>query len=319
MPLKDDRDLEHGSGAASGAPAERTFIHRILRYVPSLLRDEWVNIGVLLYDPHTGERRLRLIEEEVEFNHVRRLHPNLDEESLRSLRDHLESRFGPAMQTNANGGPIRSTLRNGQGNPKADTTEWFSVLEKWDATLSQSLQLAEPKGTNAEDIDSEMDRLYNERVAVPTISSPRIQTAELRTRPQMRNYMDQVFRQAGLWGLIQKYVPVSQFTRDGDPMLIDYSYVQSETKRRGFIQTISLTNKPEDVRILALVAKTIQDTSERPQQDLSPEFTAVTDIRFESGKADHRFLDQTLGKVGITPIPIDNFAVWAARLRPMLQ
>ena len=38
---------------------ERTFVHRILRYVPNLLRDEWVNIGVLLYDPDTGERRLR--------------------------------------------------------------------------------------------------------------------------------------------------------------------------------------------------------------------------------------------------------------------
>lgn len=43
---------------------ERTCAYRILRYTPNLVRDEWVNIGVLVYDPQSGERRLRLIEEQ---------------------------------------------------------------------------------------------------------------------------------------------------------------------------------------------------------------------------------------------------------------
>ena len=64
---------------------ERACAYRVLRYTPNLVRDEWVNIGVLVFDPHTGERRLRLIEEPEEYARVRRLHPRADEELLRAL------------------------------------------------------------------------------------------------------------------------------------------------------------------------------------------------------------------------------------------
>src|SRR2546428_11009246 len=49
--------------AVEQAPDARACAYRILRYAPNLVRDEWVNIGVLVFDPATGERRLRLIEE----------------------------------------------------------------------------------------------------------------------------------------------------------------------------------------------------------------------------------------------------------------
>ena len=94
------------SGAAGDARVQRTFLHRILLYVPSLLRDERVSIGVLLYDPNTGERRLRLIKEESEFNRLRHLRPRADEEILRYLRDHLESRLSAVAVPNGNGGTV---------------------------------------------------------------------------------------------------------------------------------------------------------------------------------------------------------------------
>jgi len=49
-------------------PPERALAYHILRYVPDLIRDEWVNIGVLVFNPETGERRLRLIEDQDEYN-----------------------------------------------------------------------------------------------------------------------------------------------------------------------------------------------------------------------------------------------------------
>src|SRR5215469_11922591 len=113
---------------ASNAPTEeRAFAYRILRYTPNLVRDEWVNIGVLLFAPDSGERRLRLLEEQDEYNRVRRLHPQADENLLRRLRDHLEDRF-----QSASGG-------NG--------TNWQAALAKWDDTLSNAIQLAPQKGT----------------------------------------------------------------------------------------------------------------------------------------------------------------------------
>src|SRR6266403_4945745 len=82
------------------AGSERACAYRVLRYTPNLVRDEWVNIGVLVFDPQSGERRLRMIEEEEEFRRVRRLHPGADELLLRAIRDDLEGRFQSAGGTN---------------------------------------------------------------------------------------------------------------------------------------------------------------------------------------------------------------------------
>jgi hypothetical protein len=49
---------------------EQNFVYHVLRYTPNLVRDEWVNIGVLLFNSDSGERRLRLIEEEEEDHRV---------------------------------------------------------------------------------------------------------------------------------------------------------------------------------------------------------------------------------------------------------
>src|SRR5258708_37882687 len=73
-------------------PLEPSLAYHILRYVPNLVRDEWVNIGVLVFNPRTGERRLRLIEDQVEYTRIRRLHPSVDEAGLRALRDDFEDR-----------------------------------------------------------------------------------------------------------------------------------------------------------------------------------------------------------------------------------
>src|SRR6266481_904780 len=74
-------------------PPEQALAYHILRYVPDLIRDEWINIGVLVFNPETGERRLRLIEDQDEYNRVRRLHPWADEALLHALRDDLENRL----------------------------------------------------------------------------------------------------------------------------------------------------------------------------------------------------------------------------------
>ena len=34
---------------------------------------------------------------------------------------------------------------------------------------------------------------------------------------------------------------------------------------------------------------------------------------------EHRFVRETLQEVGVVPVPLEGFAVWVAKLRPMLQ
>jgi hypothetical protein len=271
--------------------AESGVAYHVLRYVPNPVRDEWVNIGVLVFNPQTGERRLRLIEDQDEYNRVRRLHPWADEAVLRTLRDHLESRldFGAA---------------NG-GGPES---RWQKVLEKWDATLSSVLQITQQKGVLAGDLDAELERLYADHVALPR----RTARAGLPGgRGNIRSWCNQVFRQAHIWDRMQKYVRIAEFTFPGDPARMDYSYRRNGT--RGFLQTLSVSRSPQDAKTLAYNVQRIS-----AKAAYKTEFAAVTDIALSADNDRHRFVRETLRDAGIEPVPTEGLAVWVAKLRPSL-
>src|SRR5579863_631246 len=120
--------------------------YRIIRYTPNLIRDEWVNVGVLLQEVEGPRRAVRLIEDASEIARVRRLHPGADESLLRALPSEFDAR-----------------LRT----PEADVRLY---LEKLDQTLSNVLQLSPQRGLLADDFDMELDRLYREHVAAPPSS-----------------------------------------------------------------------------------------------------------------------------------------------------
>jgi hypothetical protein len=281
------------------APLERTCAYRILRYTPNLVRDEWVNIGVLVYDPQSGERRLRLIEEQDEYARLRRLHPEADESLLRALRDDLEDRFESARG-------LKRLSSNG-GEPNDSGLQ--ELLRKWDDTLSNALQLAPQKGVIANDLDAELERLYGDHVSLPRMPS---RVGAPGSRAQMRSYCSQVFRHARLWDKIQKSVRAAEFTFPGDPMRIDYSYRGNGT--RGFLHTLSVSRAPGDAKILAYTAGHIAANA-----TLKTEFAAITDIALTDQNDRERFVDRTLRDAGIEPVPLDHFAVWVGKLKPMIQ
>jgi Protein of unknown function (DUF3037) len=280
--------------ASPGTPAgERACAYRILRYTPNLVRDEWVNIGVLLYEPSTGERRLRVIEEQDEYNRVRRLHPQADEALLRALRDDLEDRFQPVSTDGSNGG----------------SANWQRLLGKWDDTLSNALQLAPQKGVFAADLDAELERLYADHVALQRAPT---RAGAPGSRAQMRLYCSQVFRQAHLWQRIEKSVRASEFTFPGDPMRLDYTYRRNGT--RGFVHCLSVTRAPADAKLLAYTTERIT-----AKATLKTECAAVTDVALNAENDRHRFVRDTLHDAGIEPVPMEGFAVWVAKLKPMIQ
>jgi hypothetical protein len=278
---------------------ERTCAYRVFRYTPNLVRDEWVNIGVLVYDPRSGDRRLRLIEEQDEYARVRRLHPEADEALLRALRDNLEDRFDSARSSNGHGA-------NG-GASRGQALE--ELLRKWDNTLSNALQLAPQKGVISSDLDAELERLYADHVAPPRATT---RVGAPGGRAQMRSYCSQVFRQARLWDKIQKSVRAAEFTFPGDPMRIDYSYRRNGT--RGFLQTLSVSRAPGDAKMLAYTTERIA-----AKAALKTEFAAITDVALNDQHDRDRFVDRTLREAGIEPVPLDHFAVWVAKLKPLMQ
>lgn len=216
-----------------------------------------------------------------------------DETLLRALRDDLEDRFQSASANGSNGGG----------------TNWLQLLGKWDETLSNALQLAPRKGIHAGDLDAEVERLYADHVAMQHAPN---HVGAPGSRAQTRSYCSQVFRQAHLWERIEKSVRASEFTFPGDPMRLDYSYRRNGT--RGSVHCISATRAPNDAKTFAYNAEHIT-----AKATLKTEFAAVTDVLLSGGNDRHRFVRDTLHEAGIEPVAMEGFAVWVAKLKPLLQ
>lgn len=274
---------------AESAGDEHTCVYRILRYSPYQVRDEWLNIGVLVFDPQSATCRLRLIEEEEEFARVRRLHPAADEAVLRRFRADLEDRFATSQGSNA--------------------ASIEALVQKWDDTLSCAVQFSPKRGVISRDLDAELERIYGDAVAIPRAAA---RVGAPGSRAQMRSYCSQVFRHAHLWDRIQRSVRAAEFTFPGDPMRIDYSYRRNGT--RGFLHMLSVSRSPGDAKVLAYTAERIA-----AKAALKTEFAAITDVALKGQNDRERFVDRTLREAGIEPVPLDHFAVWVGKLKPSIQ
>jgi hypothetical protein len=263
----------------------RPFAYRIVRYTPNLVRDEWINIGVVIYDRHTGRVAQRIMEEPADFARVRRFHPAADE----SLLVRLSEEF--TLQLAANGGGS------------------LDKLSRWEQALSNTIQFSPQKGLLAEDMDAELDRLYREQV------EPRRHTRlieEVSTRHGIRSRANQVFRSAGIWPNLQRHVRVEDFTFAGDPLRIDYSYRRNGT--RGFVQALPLARDPGQAKVLAFTAEAIRE--KLPQT----EFLALTEAAPRPKENPrHQFVSGLLESAGIPIVPLAQLSDWARRIGPALR
>ena len=95
-------------------------------------------------------------------------------------------------------------------------------------------------------------------------------------------------------------------------MRIDYSYRRNGTL--GFIHALSVSRAPGDAKGIAYTAEHIA-----AKASLKTEFAAITDIDLKEQNDRNRFADRTLRDAGVEPVPLSHFAVWVAKLKPMIQ
>ncbi|HKV04400.1 MAG TPA: DUF3037 domain-containing protein [Candidatus Acidoferrales bacterium] len=261
-----------------------TFRYRVLRYAPNLIRDEWVNVGVILEEVDGSRRAARLIEEPAEMARVRRLHPGADEDLLRRLPAEFDARL------------------------RAPETEVRTYLEKLDQTLSNVLQLSPQRGLLAENFDAELDRLFHDYVAPPPTARGGIGG---NIRKWMRDRLRDVFRRHRIFGKIEASVRVDDFTQPGDPMRIDYAYRYNGT--RGYIQTVALGRDPAQAKVFAYTAERIRARAAQS------EFTAITEIEPALENRRHQFISRLFEEQRIRLVPLDRVEKFAEELRPRLN
>jgi Protein of unknown function (DUF3037) len=263
-----------------------TFAYHVIRYVPNLIRDEWVNIGVVIRDSVTEKFRVRAIEEEPEYARVRRLHPAVDETALR--------RYG-------------SFLEDSLSKHDGTLDEWIAKLDR---SLSNAVQFGPQVALLADDLDVEVDRLYGNHVAIPRGRSSLAGVAE--TRSGIRAGANQVFRIAGLWPKLERSVRVDKFTYSGDPLRLDYSYRRNGTQ--GFIHSLALTRDPAQAKVLAYTADAIRSKFEKT------EFIAITEVEPHPEQNDrHKFVTGLFEKEKIQIVPLSRLPAWAHQMRPVVH
>jgi len=257
--------------------------YRILRYTPNLIRDEWVNVGVLLEETKGPRCAVRVVEEDSEIARVRRLHPWADETLLRALPSEFDSRL------------------------RAPEDQVRVYLEKLDQTLSNVLQLSPQRGLLAGDFDAELDRLYREYVSPPP--SPRGLVRNM--RGWIRERLNDVFLRRGLRGKIESRVRVEEFTQPGDPFRLDYAYRYNGT--RGYVHTIALDRDAAQAKVLAYTAECVRARA------ANSVFTAVTDAAPAPENPRHQFVARLFETQNIALVPLSRVERWAEDLRPRLQ
>jgi hypothetical protein len=259
-----------------------TFRYRILRYTPNLVRDEWVNVGVLLEETRGSRHAMRLIEEPRELARVRRLHPDADEDLLRSLPFEFEAR-------------MRGTDR-----------EIATYLEKLEQNLSNALQFSAQKALLADNFDQELDRLYRDHVTPP---SRRAGGSLQSTRDWMREKLSDVFRRNRILGKLEQRVRIEGFTQPGDPMRLDYGY---QNGVRGFIHSVSLRDIPQ-AKVLAYTAGCIH------ARDPQAQITAITEIEPAGDNPRHQFVEKLFAERKIRIVPMNRVESFAEKLRLQLD
>ncbi len=264
-----------------------TFRYRILRYTPNLIRDEWVNIGVLLEEAEplptrTARQSMRVIEESPEIARVRRLHPDADENLLRML----PSEFGAILQ----GAPVNGT----------------TLIAKLEQTLSNVVQFGPVKGLIAEDFEAELDRLYREHVAPP----PRARGGIVESaRGWIKARLDDVLRRRRVPRL-ERRISVEQFTEPGDSFRFDYGY---QNGIRGFLHAVAIGRDPVQAKVLAYTADRVRT------QVPDCEITAITETDPVADNRRHAFIARLFEASRITIVPLNRVEKFAEELRLRLQ
>lgn len=264
---------------------QKMLSYLVLRYVPNLERDEWVNVGVILEDSLKQVARARLIEEDAEILRVRRLHPSADDGVLRRLSE-----------------TFRTQLSSTGASPA-----WIRKMEE---TFSSTLQFSSRKALMADDFDAALERLYQQQVAIPPRMSRGTAILE-NTRAWIRMKMNDVFRRHRILAKMEKGVRAEQFTQPGDPMRIDYGYRFNGT--RGYVQAFSLTRDPSQAKVLAYTAECIR------ARHANSEFTAITEAAPVSDNPRHEFILRLFDEQKISMVTLPQAEIFAERLRMRLQ
>jgi hypothetical protein len=194
----------------------------LLRYVPDAVKDEFVNIGVVLLESRAnGAAGFAGVRFTQDWRRVRCLDPRADLDMLQALEDDLRRALAGAASRDA-------------------------FLEKVKDSFSGSLQLSPAKAVLAEYPEEELNALAQAYVEA---KRPARDSARASARQRLRARMRGAFESAGVWQHMMKNIAAAEYTRPGDPLKIDCGYRPNGVIK--LFHALPLAAEPDAAKVLA--------------------------------------------------------------------
>jgi len=216
----------------------------LLRYVPDAVKDEFVNLGVVLIESanESGFADARFIRD---WRRVRGLDPEADIEMLEALeRD------------------VQTHLR--------ETHSREALLKRLSDSFSNLIQVSPLKGCLSAEPAKELETLASLYVEAP----PRKLVRMASGRQQILGKMRDAFEQAGVWRLLMQSVAVAPYTKPGDPLKFDFAYRVGDSIK--ILHAVSLKASVDQAVVLASRYPAIAEGIRR-RDDVNPFLAAVVD------------------------------------------
>ena len=271
----------------------------LLRYVPDVVKGEFVNVGVVLLEngdggPSTSSGQVFTdVRFTRDWRRVRCLDPEVDIELLASyeneLRRLLQSRTPEIINYR---GPM-------------SRREW--LLAQMEQSFSGALELAPMAAVLTESPAAELGKL-----AQAYLESAARGRRALAGRRVIFHSMREAFEQAGVWELMLKNIEVARYTRKGDPLKIDCGY-----RVNGVIHlfhALSLATDVDSAKVLAFSYSDLRDGLSAAEHAM-PDMTAITEDALDLADESVAFALATLQSSDIAVARVSELPQIAERAR----
>jgi hypothetical protein len=259
----------------------------LLRYVADAVKNEFVNIGVVL----TGKDGLAEFRMTRDWSRVRCMDPAADTEMLEAMGTELRQ----GLMAN---GEVRATL-----------------LKKLQDSFSNLLQLSETKACLTEDFAAELDLLAQQYLE----SSRQEKTGrDVGARIRIFGQMRDAFTAVGVWDhpAMWKRIPVGELAADGDPLKIDCGYRPNGVVR--LFHAVALDSDVSAAKVLAYSYPALREGILK-KENAHAELTAIIEDDLDRSPEQVRFAIRTLESNAIKIASVAQLTAIAQQARVELK
>jgi len=257
----------------------------LLRYVPDAVKNEFVNIGVVLVGTDAGYADVRFTRD---WRRVLCMDPGADLEWLQAMERDIRMRL-------------------------QDASSREDILYRLQDLCSNSIQITSSQGCLAQDPAQELEELVKTYLLpAPLRAGKRMPSARQRIVAVMRD----AFEQQGVWKEMLKEIEAAKYTHLGDPLRIDCAYRTDDALK--MFQAVSLVSDVDAAKVLAFSYPQMAEGIAR-ELKIGTALTAVVEDRLDQSDEAVLFAQAMMERSGIAVAAVSEMPRIAERARQELR